>query len=199
MNRKEFLRRSGMGVCCGAAAVPLWNIASGQESAEELPLSPCDEKVSQGQAVIRRLMDQMDANLDVETRRKIMENCGLACYEGANGRRSSQKPGEEQVKAFLEGMRKYVGEDQVTRDGDEIVVYFKYTANPRGLKVSDGYCLCPILEDAPRDISASYCQCSVGYVRELFERNVGRPVGVELTDSVLRGGKTCSFTVRFRA
>ncbi|RPJ55480.1 MAG: hypothetical protein EHM23_26100 [Acidobacteria bacterium] len=96
-------------------------------------------------------------------------------------------------------MKKYLGEEAIKQEGDQMVVYFKYKANPRGLKVSDGYCLCPILEDAPKDISPTYCLCSVGYVREIFERQIGKPVQVELIDSVLRGAKGCSFKVSFKA
>jgi Family of unknown function (DUF6144) len=74
---------------------------------------------------------------------------------------------------------------------------FRYTQKLRGLKVADGYCLCPILEDAPKDVSATDCQCSVGYVRAIFEQGLGKPAKVELAESVRRGGKGCNFTVRF--
>jgi predicted hydrocarbon binding protein len=53
------------------------------------------------------------------------------------------------------------------------------------------------MEDVPRDIPGLYCHCSVGYVREIFARNLGKPVQVELQESVLQGGKACSFLVRF--
>jgi hypothetical protein len=79
------------------------------------------------------------------------------------------------------------------------LVYFKYTGNPQGLKTADGYCLCPILEDAPKDIPSTYCQCSAGYVREIFKRGVGKPARVEITETVLRGGQTCRFTVSFKS
>jgi predicted hydrocarbon binding protein len=87
----------------------------------------------------------------------------------------------------------------VKQTPEETVVYFKYTGNPQGLKVADGYCLCPILEDAPKDIPPIYCQCSAGYVREIFERGVGKPARVEITETVLRGGKSCRFTVSFKS
>jgi len=44
-----------------------------------------------------------------------------------------------------------------------------------------------------KTLSPTYCLCSVGYVREMHERVLGRPVEVELADSVLRGGKRCRF------
>ncbi len=200
MDRKEFLKRSVQaGMCCGAALAAGSALAgSSQEKAANPPVTPCDKKVAQGQSVIRRIMQQLDANLDPATRQAVMEKCGQACYEGAHGKRSSEKATAEQAARFLDGMRKYLGTDGVKQVAGETVVYFKYKGNPQGLKVADGYCLCPILEDAPKGISPTYCQCSVGYVREIFERGVGKPARVELTDSVLRGGKTCSFTVTFK-
>ncbi len=197
MNRKEFIRNSvRAGMCCGAALIAGSALAeSGQEKSANPPVTPCDKKVVQGQKVIGRIMQQLDAKVDPQTRQVIMESCGRACYEGAHGKRSGKKPGPEQVAKFFDGMRKYLGPDGVKQGVNDTVVYFKYTGNPQGLKVADGYCLCPILEDAPKDISPTYCQCSVGYVREIFERGTGKPARVELTDSVLRGGKTCSFKV----
>jgi len=201
MYRKEFLKRSVQaGMCCGAALMAGSALAeSGQEKPANPPVTPCDKKVVQGQKVIRRLMQQLDEKVDPATRQSIMESCGQACYEGAHGKRSAEKPTPEQVGKFMDGMRKYVGPDGVKQNAGETVIYFKYTGNPQGLKTADGYCLCPILEDAPKDISPTFCQCSVGYVREIFERGTGKPARVELTDSVLRGGKTCRFTVTFKS
>ena len=200
MKRKEFLRRSVQaGACCGVTL--LVDSASGvtpQESNPAPPLSACEKKVAQGQDVIRRLIQQLDAKLDQGTREGIMECCGQACYEGAHGKRSGKTPTPEEVSKFLEGMRKYLGADGVKQVGDETLVYFKYTSNPEGLKTADGYCLCPILENAPKDIPATYCHCSVGYVREIFERGTGKPATVQLTETVLRGGKACRFTISFK-
>ncbi len=201
MYRKEFLKRSVQaGMCCGAALMAGSALAnSSQDKQASPPVTPCDKRVVQGQKVIRRIMQQLDAKVDPATRKSIMESCGQACYEGAHGKRGSEKPTAEQAAKFLDGMRKYLGPDGVKETPGETVVYFRYTGNPQGLKVADGYCLCPILEDAPKDISPTFCLCSVGYVREIFERGAGRPAQVELTESVLRGGKTCRFTVTLKS
>lgn len=198
MHRKEFLKRS-VGACCGAGLVTLTDSVSGQDKAAGPPVSDCNHRVTQGQKVIRRLISELDSNLEPALREKIMQNCGRACFEGAHGKRAAEPPKPENRTRFMEGMKKYLGEEAIKQEGDQMIVYFKYKANPRGLKVSDGYCLCPILEDAPKDISPTYCLCSVGYVREIFERQIGKPVQVELIDSVLRGAKGCSFKVSFKA
>jgi len=199
MNRKEFLKRSGQ-LCCASALLSLTDetVSAQDKPAETPPLTtPLDKRVEQGQKVIRRLINQLDQNLDKATREKLMEDCGTACFLGAHGP-AGPPPTPEQVDKFMEAMKQRFGPDAVQQIDGQTVVFFKYISNPRGLKVADGFCLCPILEDAPKGISPTYCHCSVGYVRQIFERRTGKQATVELTDSVLRGAKTCSFTVRLK-
>ncbi len=197
MDRKEFMKRSAQAGACCAAALFAGQGEAQVEKAPEPRVTPCDRKVQSGQKVIGRIMAQLDTQLDEATRNRIMENCGRACYSGGHGQRSGTPPSAQDVEKFLEGMKKYLGAGSVQQEGNQTVVLFRYTANPQGLKTADGYCLCPIFEDAPKDISPTFCNCSIGYVREIFERGTGKPVTVQLTNSVLRGGKTCEFTVRF--
>ena len=42
----------------------------------------------------------------------------------------------------------------------------------------------------------TYCHCSVGWYRELFESALGRPVEVEITQSIVCGARTCEFIIR---
>jgi len=75
-------------------------------------------------------------------------------------------------------------------------VYFNYVGNPKGLKIADGYCLCPMLENGPPALSPTYCYCSVGYVGFMFHKLItGKPVQVELLESLRGGGKACRFKV----
>lgn len=197
IGRKEFFRQSAkLGGCCGAALLAGAFPVPGEESAKPDSVStPCADRVKQGQDVIKRLVAQMDQKLDKATRDGIIESCGRLCHDGAHP--APAQPTPEAAAKFLEGISKYVGKENVRQEGDETVMTFKYTQNPRGLKVADGYCLCPILEDAPKGVSATFCQCSVGYVRAIFEQGLGKPAKVELAESILRGGKGCNFVVRF--
>jgi hypothetical protein len=200
MNRKEFLKKSTqLGLCCGATLLPAAGLFAQENQstsqAAQPPRASCDKRVTQGQEVIKRIVAQLDAKLDPSKAREIMESCGEICHNGAHGK-PAQPPSPEQTKGFLGWITKSFGPDAIKQEGDETVIVFKYVRNPAGLKVADGYCLCPILEDAPKDVPRTYCYCSVGYVREIFQQNLGRPAKVELTNSVLWGGKSCDFTVR---
>jgi len=198
MGRKEFLQQSlRIGGCCGAALLAGSLAAVGQDAPQPHSVfTPCPDRVKQGQDVIKRLVGQMDQKLDKATRDEIMESCGRLCHDTAYP--APQSPTPEAAARFLEGISKYVGKENIEQSGDETVMHYKYTQNPNGLKVADGYCLCPIMEDAPKGVSPTYCQCSVGYVRAIIEQGLGKPAKVELTESILRGGKGCHFTVRFR-
>lgn len=101
------------------------------------------------------------------------------------------------VGRLCELVNQHAGDEAARRDGD--VVHFRHTRNPEGMKVSDGWCLCPAVERGPEGLSATYCECSVGYVGELLEWVVGAPVRVELLESIKRGGSGCRFLVHLPA
>jgi hypothetical protein len=208
IDRKTFMRQSAaLGGCCGAAlltgslldgaglpgkpAAAAGACAAG--SVSDGGATACEARLKQGQDVIKRLVVQLDAQLDAGRRDAILEACGRLCHEGSHP--PGPPPTPERRQRFLDALRRSEGADHVRETAAGTVVELRFTQNPAGLETADGHCLCPIFEDAPKDVPALYCQCSVGYVRSLFEQGLGRPARVELTESVLRGGKTCAFTV----
>ncbi len=199
MDRQEFLCSSArVGLGCGAA---LLLGRSGLWAAEEVRPSPCQRRVEFVRAWVQDFMANMDAQLDQATREKLMEANGRACFEGAiasgfYGSAAPQKAAEPvDIDAWFKAFQQHVGPERLYREG--AAIHFKYGGNPRGLKIADGYCLCPILEDGPRQLSPTYCHCSVGYVTASCEHSSGRKVKVELADSLRRGGKECHFILRF--
>jgi hypothetical protein len=210
MDRKQFLGRSiqlaaGIGLgcpCLGGAdekAKTPGRPAPGAAAAGPCPKTAGDyahatsfeQRVDFGKTWAARFMRVMDERLDEKTRQGLMEANGRACAMGAYGPPDPAK--HVAVDDFVAGLARHVGPENARREGD--VVYFSYKGNPEGLRVSDGYCLCPLVEDGPADLSPTYCHCSVGYVAYMFERNIGRPVRVELLESLRSGGKACRFAV----
>jgi hypothetical protein len=208
MDRKEFLGKSfrvaaGLGFACPCLAAardepaPKPEAGPGQPSpcprtAGDYPhATPFEERVGFAKTWTGRFMRVLDEHLDEKTRRGLMEANGRACAMGAYGPPDPAKT--IGVDELVAGLAKYVGPENARREGD--VVFFNYERNPSGLRIADGYCLCPLVEDGPADLSPTYCHCSVGYVAYLFERNIGRPVRVELLESLRGGGKACRFAV----
>jgi hypothetical protein len=196
LDRKSFLKMFGCASVCACTGIALADSAKNSNGEKvSLPMTappetPCDKKMEFAQTWVKRFMDLLDANLDEATRNRLMEANGKMCHQGSlHGKKVTPIP----VDTFVEGLRKYVGSENARREGDAI--YFNYVKNPAGLLVADGYCLCPLVEKGPAGLSGTYCQCSVGYVNDMFETQLGRPVKVELLESLKRGGKGCKFKI----
>jgi hypothetical protein len=157
--------------------------------------TPCDEKMDFTQKWVKRFFEIVDQQLDSETRNTLMQLNGTACAKGAYGELTDDEPATiEEIDKKIVEWQKNLGEDNIYREGN--TVYFNYVGNPKGLKISDGYCLCPMIENRPEKLSPTYCQCSVGYVKYMFERFITfRPVKVELLESLRSGGKACRLSV----
>jgi len=194
VNRKEFLVQiTGYGAaaaglaaiapCCAAAAQTAAPVASPAGT-------PIDKRMAFAQTYIKRLMDNIDHECDEDTRTRLMHANGRACYIGAGF-----KPFPGGLDAYIEAAKKWAGPNPpfIRREGD--IVYFDYVQNPAGLKVKDGWCLCPLVEKGPDGLSGTFCECSVGYVTQMFSDLTGKPVRVELLESLKRGGKGCRFKI----
>lgn len=75
-------------------------------------------------------------------------------------------------------------------------------AREAGLSVRDGvlhlqfpFCPCPMLEGVERLASKTWCQCTCGYSRDLFEHVLGCKVEVELLKSVKLGDDVCLMSI----
>jgi hypothetical protein len=202
MERSEFFRKFlASGIVCGCAlrmqavaplAIPSSAKAGLTGNPEE---TPCSEKMDFTHNWIKRFMDVMDTNLDAGTCRKLMQINGSLCAKGAYGELPEQTPHSlEDIDLTISNWQKTLGKENIFRNGN--VVFFNYVGNPKGLKIVDGYCLCPMLENGPATLSPTYCQCSVGYVGYMFHKLItGKPVQVELLESLRGGGKACRFKV----
>ncbi len=209
MNRKEFLKTVGRTCGCAGALSLAAGSLSGMGSAETgqsagssqapagaaakptPPVTPIERKMEFAHVWVKRFFDVLDREVDEPTRTRLMTVNGRECHRHSLKGRTPQRMTADELVAKISA-----GGGDIRREGD--VVYFNYSQNPKGLKVSDGYCLCPLVEDGPEGLSGTYCQCSVGYVADIFEGILGQPVRVELLESLKRGGKGCRFKVSLK-
>jgi hypothetical protein len=216
MDRKDFMKAlitSGI-CCCGAASSlaaqslterkpgglggekPQRWIGDLEDRMVEGSESPAWLKAEKGERWIRDLMDIMDETLDTDTKHKLMQASGRACYIDAFGVAPKEKATSAEAEGFINYLRNSGCE--VVRDGKKTTITYSWGRdhqNPWGLIMSDGYCMCPIVEKNTVKISPTFCQCSTGYVKELFERYTGRTAEVELMDSLKKGGNDCIFKI----
>ena len=193
MDRKEFLQKS-LHLCTGCGCMMMGSATLAvpkEEDKKDTPPqqgTPDSKKIEFAQLWVGRLMKLLDEQLEEKQKIRLMENMGKVCFLGAHG--NTIPPNLDE---FIANLQKWGGKECCRREVDTI--YYQYIQNPEGLKVADGWCLCPLVEGGPPELSPTYCQCSVGYVREMFTQAAGKPVAVELTASSKRGDKACRFTI----
>ena len=210
INRKEFLTTMGkLGAGCMCAAAAGMGAALGaQESSKpaQTTAAPAPAATKPGDATIareakrmefgdlwvRRFFDILDQTVGEATRKKLMMTNGKVCFTDYAGPRKEQ-PGADAVEKFKAWAATEGKAHGYSIDGN--VVSFEYVGSAEtGQAAPESICLCPMAEaQKPGKFSRTFCYCSVGYVKEMHERRLGRPVEVELVDAVLWGGKRCKF------
>ena len=90
------------------------------------------------------------------------------------------------------------------REGN-IIHNYNDPADPQGYQQAQteldqriSACFCPIGQAAMRaglNLSHTFCNCSAGYTRQLWEGIFQQPVRVEIVESVLRGDPRCCFEI----
>lgn len=145
---------------------------------------------------VKGAMDRLDALVDERVRAEIMENCGYKCsevnsrvIEGAKTRRKRCKSEEEFLEA--EQQRPLRG-TRLVREGNVLYQFYTPRTYAKSLR-----CHCGLLRGLPADetISRTYCHCSKGFAKRLWEGALGRPVRVELIYSAVSGADECKFAV----
>jgi len=131
-----------------------------------------------------RLVEQLEAGVDAAIIAGVLESCGRECQSRARVKkaRAIWRDSGGDVRACLD---RWCREGLVFRaelDGDVIRFYY-----PR--------CFCGRV-NAASNLSRTYCHCSRGWVRELFEQVFEVEADVKLVRSVQAGDEGCEFEVR---
>jgi hypothetical protein len=178
MDRKQFLKAS---LCLGAfSGAP--SLAQEKPAAPEK--DPCADAVGYARHWVKDLIDQADAQLPEPQRRALLEARGRSCAKGGATRWA--EPFRGQLDEFVADVRAHIGRDAASREGNVVTVTY-----PR--------CFCPLVADFQEPLSASYCFCSAGWLKEVYETVSGKPVSVEILETVKRGGQRCRFEVKLGA
>lgn len=128
------------------------------------------------------LMAGLDEYVDEETRAKLLEQCGRQCISQSFIKKAQgiyQK--SENIDEFLNKFGKVY--KHLHREGDKVYVVY-----PK--------CYCSFVGKIPRGkLSATYCNCSRGWAKALFEGALGKPVDVIMEESIVKGDKQCKFRI----
>jgi hypothetical protein len=203
LTRAEFLDTAGkitVGICACAAASGIVQALAGEtppDSSAKTNTSPpakdrTAERIKFAEGWVTRFFHELDQIVPEETRKKLMMANGCSCHrtwiatEGIQIRK-------HKFEDWADWMKKNPNET-IQVEGN--VIHYQYTsAAETGLPSAAGACLCPFVESKPAGLSATYCYCSVGYVKEMHEQIFDKPVDVELVESALQGAKRCRFKI----
>jgi hypothetical protein len=194
MERKEFLKASlCLGALCGvrpaiAEATKAGSPAANPPTVPPPPAPPqpsaCEGKAEFARRWVKGLMENLDAQLTEPQRVALMEARGRGCARGGPTKMAEAFKGK--LDAFIAEMAKHMDPDGVRREGNVV-------------KVTYSACYCPMVAEIREPLSPTYCACSVGWLKEMYETVTGKPATVEVLETVKRGGKVCRFNVTLTA
>jgi len=138
-------------------------------------------------AWMRQMVSRLEANCDAATCTEVLQSCGRKCC-GINSRKHARKLYLESgtLDEFLEKM------NQCGLGGGRLKLLSADT-------LSAGYdkCFCGQVSQTEVPFpTQTYCQCSVGWYKQLFETALETQVEVELLQSIISGAKSCEFRIR---
>ncbi len=146
-----------------------------------------DEKtrlLNRAGAVLNSILKGLDA-VELETRKRIMELCGEACAGSDRDLDIAKKIAEE---ASTE-------EEIVARVNEELPWCGTWIMEGNTIHSSCVKCGCPLVRNQVIDLTGTLCYCSRGWVKQIFEIALRKPVRVELERAIGLGDETCKFVI----
>jgi predicted hydrocarbon binding protein len=186
MKRNEFFKMCGAGICgCGVLGLLAPLAARADDATVPAAAAAVDPELLKQQLEgarerFARLLSVMDEQLDDATRGKVLQGMGREC--------------SREYSAFF---NKYRGDlqgflEKIKTAWVERTEYDEKT----GILLTVGKpapCGCPLVKMGRTP--AEFCDCSRGWTQAAFSTVLGKPVTVEIEESVLRGGSRCSFRI----
>jgi hypothetical protein len=179
MRRNEFLSTALKGSlgCCGL--VVLDNAAQGTANAAEP--TEADREKEFVKNWMSDLFDSIDAELDEETKVRVMAGCGRGCFRRFQFKQDIARLGKGSVESLVQAYKKNF---EVWQEKD--LVHVRYGPENK-------QCYCPAARYHPAKPHDVHCECTRATHQTVFETALGRPIKVEVVESLRRGGKTCHF------
>ena len=152
----------------------------------ELPLTPNSTPAERAEWV-EKLSSLLENRFDGNIVKEIRQNC----YCNENGRlEDTAKELKRLYKSLNKDLHRFVSALNKNGAGwyiEENQLYTKMFT-----------CECPMLEEAALSQSLTWCHCTAGYNKKLFELVFETPVDVEILQSIRQGFDYCLVRVTFR-
>jgi len=136
---------------------------------------------------IRNAVQRLEKEVGKATAIKVMQACGVKCCGPTQQKRAKQFMEEshsvEELLAKLNGAG--IGGGRLTLKNKNTIL--------------GGYdwCYCGRVKQTKEPFPTdTYCHCSTGWYKSLFEAAFDKPVEVTLKQSILQGADSCEFEIR---
>ena len=128
-------------------------------------------------AWVKSSMARLETQFDPAAVKQIRMNC--QCGYGMDDKLALLK----ELLASSSDLEGFAGQDKAKAAG--------LSCNDGELYLQFWFCPCPMLADVDRLDTYTWCQCTTGYSKVLFEKAFGCEVDVELLKSIKAGDEIC--------
>lgn len=136
-------------------------------------------------AWIKTVIERLEKLVGRGKTREIMKQCGKRCC-GITTRKKAKRLMQESnsIKEFIDKLNKAgVGGGRLQLKGNTITGGYDH-------------CYCGQVKKTQEPFtSTTYCHCSVGWYKQLFETALEKSVEVEITQSIISGAESCEFII----
>ncbi len=143
-----------------------------------------DKLLRRASYVLNSIIKGLD-EVNLETRQKIMELCGEAC---------AREDGDLEIAEKI--AREATDEEEIlTKVNKEISWCGTWIRKGDTIQSECIKCYCPLVGNKIVHPTETFCFCSRGWVKTIFETVLKKSVTVKLEKSIGRGDEVCRFVV----
>jgi len=141
-------------------------------------LKPCPEV---NPTWVKNSMSRLEEHFNTETIKKIRQNCqcGYAM--------------EEKLQLVQEVMEASSSLEEFGNHPKALAAGLSYSDG--AIKLMFPFCPCPMVSEVEKLETNTWCQCTTGYSKVLFEKAFGCEVNVELLKSIKAGDDVCMMKI----
>lgn len=181
MDRKEFLRNS----CCGLVALASTQLL-GETAANFADAPACDNsQLTFVQNWVTDLMNTLDSEFDEPTKIKLLSGCGRGCFRRFSFKQDIAAKGKGDVDKLIEA---YKANFECWREGES-------TVHIRFGEINKNGCYCPAAKYRAPKANDIHCYCTRATHESIWQTALGKPVKIDILQTVRRGDPTCHFLV----
>jgi len=179
---------------------------------DELPSGSSERAKEERTRWIKSAMEKLDSLCDEKIRNLVMID---TCPHKYPKTRIKEMRAALERLGNLDDLLKLMWEDTSWGGGsfydypvrkNDWIYITKVPYNPKAYKKATtneekrlAYCHCGLVKRSNDEISSTFCCCSGGWVKQLWEGVLGQPIEVKLTESLLQGDERCTHAVRIPA